>query len=74
MHHAWLALAFWNQAATTLLFNRHKVLFQGLFVDVTEMNIVELHATNLFQLLLDAAAYLHGVLQAVPYIVFHQPL
>ena len=57
------AHSFRNEFATALFRNRYIVFFEGLSIDIREVHIVELHAAQLLQLLLNAAAHFQGQLQ-----------
>ncbi|MCY1301560.1 hypothetical protein D9M70_511810 [compost metagenome] len=68
MNETRLALTLRDQRPAPLLFHRYEVLLQSFIVDVAEVDIVELHAADFLQLLLDPTTYLQGVLQALSHV------
>ena len=67
VQHAGIERPFGDQRSATLLRHADELLFHALLVDVGEMHIVELHAADLLELLLDPAANLKGVFEAPPH-------
>ena len=64
VHHAGAQRAVGDQRAAALLGDADELLLHRLLVDVGEVDVVELHAADLLELLLDPATGLQGVLQA----------
>ena len=58
-----IAHSFWDQLSTALLRYRDIVFLKAVPVDVGEIHIIKLHATQLFQLFLNATAHLQRKLQ-----------
>ncbi|MOA43525.1 hypothetical protein D3C78_1656880 [compost metagenome] len=58
MHDSRFAQPLRNQAATALLQHADEGLLQGVDIDVGEVHIEELYATDLLQLLVDPASRL----------------
>ena len=65
-----IAHSFWDQLTAALLRNGYIVFLKTVLVDVGEIHIIELHASQLFQLFLDAAAHLKGKLQNLFQLLF----
>src|SRR5690606_10123982 len=64
-----LAGAFRDQRAAALFLDHDEMLFQRIVVDIAEMHIIELHSTDLLQLLLHPSANLQCVFETGPYIL-----
>ena len=54
---SWIAHSIRDQLTATLFGNRHKLFFKGIQINVAEIHIIELHATQLFQLLFHTTAH-----------------
>src|SRR5262245_4211927 len=66
MEHARVERAVRNQSTATLFRNTDKLLLRRLRIEVAKMDIEEFHSADLFELFLDPAASLKGILDASP--------
>jgi len=63
MQNTWIEGALGDQGTAALFGYTDELLLHILLIDVGEMHIVELHAPDLLELLLDATTGLQGIFQ-----------